>query len=241
MAHLLEFKKYSAYYKQKKNYVVAVDEVTFFVEDGEFLVIVGPSGCGKTTLLKSIIGSSDLTSGEAFFNGEKLTTAKRNDKQIAYVAQDYSLYPTMTVFENIAFPLRMMHTPHDEVDRRVREIAKLLEVDWLLSRKPKQLSGGQHQRVAIARALIKKPRIILFDEPFANLHPDLRFQMRQLVKKIHEEQQVTFVFVTHDLSEAFSLADRVIVMKDGAIEQSGTPQEIMDNPKSDIVKEFLQK
>lgn len=241
MAHLLEFKKFSAYYKQKKNYVVAVDEVTFYVEDGEFLVIVGPSGCGKTTLLKSILGLNATTSGEAFFNGQKLTASKKGEKQFAYVAQDYSLYPTMTVYENIAFPLRMMHTPYDEVDRRVREIAKLLEIDWLLSRKPKQLSGGQHQRVAIARALIKNPRIVLFDEPFANLHPDLRFQMRELVRKIHKEQRVTFVFVTHDLTEAFALADRMIVMKDGAIEQSGTPQEIMDNPKSDFVKEFLGK
>ena len=241
MGNLLEFKKFSAYYKQKKDYVVAVDEVSFTVDEGEILVLVGPSGCGKTTLLKSMLGMCATTSGEAYFNGEIIKSAKKGDKQIAYVAQEYSLYPTMTVYENIAFPLRIMHTPIDELDKRVRAMAKLLEIDWLLSRKPKQLSGGQHQRVAIARALIKNPRIILFDEPFANLHPDLRFQMRELVKAIHKEQNVTVVFVTHDLSEAFALADRIIVMKDGAIEQLGTPKEIEDNPTSKFVKEFFKK
>lgn len=241
MGKLLEFKKFSAYYRQKKDYVVALDEITFSVEDGEFLVIVGASGCGKTTLLKCVLGMCAVTSGEAFFNGEKLTAVKKNDKQIAYVSQEYSLYPTMTVYENIAFPLRNMHTPIDELDKRVRKMAEMLEIDWLLSRKPKQLSGGQHQRVAIARALIKNPRIILFDEPFANLHLDLRLQMRELVKKIHKEQNVTVLFVTHDLPEAMGLADRIIVLKDGKIEQIGTPRELEENPQAEILKEFFDK
>lgn len=241
MGKLLEFKKFSAYYRQKKDYVVALDEITFSVEDGEFLVIVGASGCGKTTLLKCVLGMCAVTSGEAFFNGEKLTAVKKNDKQIAYVSQEYSLYPTMTVYENIAFPLRNMHTPIDELDKRVRKMAETLEIDWLLSLKPKQLSGGQHQRVAIARALIKKPRILLMDEPFANLHPDLRLQMRELIKKIHNEQRITVIFVTHDIAEAMGLADRIIVLKDGKIEQIGTPRELEENPQAEILKEFFGK
>lgn len=239
MAHLIEFKNFSVYYKQKKDYVVAVDEVTFEVEEGEFLVLAGPSGCGKTTILKSMMGVSEHTTGEVKFRGEDLSAVCKADSQMAYVSQEYSLYPTMTVYENIAFPLRMMHAPHEEIDKRVRKIAEELELDWLLSRKPKQLSEGQHQRVAIARALIKKPRILLFDEPFANLHPELRMKMRTLVKKIHIEQRVTAVLVTHDWIEAMELADRIVVMDAGAIVQIGTPYEIQRHPKSHLIRELF--
>lgn len=240
MPQLIEFKTYSVYYRQKKNYVVAVDEVSFGVKEGEFLVLAGPSGCGKTTILKSILGSCEHTSGELYFKGEKISPGQKKDSQIAYVSQEYSLYPTMTVYENIAFPLRMMHTPYEETDRRVRQIAQQVGLDWLLSRKPKQLSEGQHQRVAIARALIKKPRILLFDEPFANLHPEMRRQMRELVKQIHSEQRVTVILVTHDWAEAAELADRVVIMDNGGIVCIGTPAEIRQNSRSQLIKELLK-
>lgn len=239
MSHLIEFNKFSVYYKQKKNYVVALDEVSFFLDEGEFLVLAGPSGCGKTTVLKSILGACENTTGEAYLDGNAIAPAPKGDGQIAYVSQEYSLYSTMTVYENIAFPLRMMHTSYEETDRRVRRIAGLLELDWLLSRKPRQLSEGQHQRVAIARALIKKPRLLLLDEPFASLHPELRGKMQEMVKKIHSEQRVTILLVTHDIREALGLADRIAVMDSGGIVQISTPAEILENPKSDLVKELF--
>lgn len=236
-----EFKNFSAYYKQKKNYVVALDDITLDIKRGEFLVIVGPSGCGKTTLLKCCMGLCGLTKGTATLDGEKLTEIKPETKSMAYVSQEYSLYPQMTVYENIAFPLRMMHAKQEEIDERVKAIAKKLQLDLFLTRKPKQLSGGQHQRVAIARALIKNPRIILFDEPFSNLHPELRFEMREFVKQLHESERPTVIFVTHDLSEAFALAERIVVMNDGAIEFVGTAKELEEKPTTDFVKEFFAK
>lgn len=236
-----EFKNFSAYYKQKKDYVVALDNITFDIEQGEFLVIVGPSGCGKTTLLKCIMGLCNLTRGTALIEGEKITDINLAKKSVAYVSQEYSLYPQMTVYENIAFPLRMMHTGQEEIDERVKQVARSLQLDLFLTRKPKQLSGGQHQRVAIARALIKNPRIILFDEPFANLHPELRMEMRALVKDIHQKERPTVVFVTHDLSEAIALAERIIVMNDGAIEFNGTAKELEERPTTKFVKEFFGK
>lgn len=240
MPYLIEMKDFSVYYKQKKDYVVAVDAVSFAVEEGEFLVLAGPSGCGKTTILKSILGLCGNTTGEIYYRDGSLSSARKKDGEIAYVSQEYSLYPTMTVYENIAFPLRTMHTPQEETDRRVRQIAADLEMEWLLSRKPKQLSEGQHQRVAIARALVKNPRLLLFDEPFANLHPELRQKMRALVKKIHQEQQVTVLLVTHDWVEAMELADRIIVMDEGRIVQTGTPQEIQQHPQTNLIRELFR-
>lgn len=239
MTHLIEFRDYSVYYKQKKNYVVAVDEVNFFIDEGEFVALIGASGCGKTTLLKGILGVCDHTTGAVYLNGVPVTEVLTSEGQVAYVSQEYSLYPTMTVYENIAFPLRIMHTPQEETDRRVRQIAELLELNYLLSRKPKQLSEGQHQRVAIARALIKKPRLLLLDEPFANLHPELRGRLQELMKKIHREWQVTILIVTHDMREALNLADRVVVMEDGAVVQISTPEEIWEMPKSEYMKGFF--
>lgn len=211
------------------------------IADGTFAVAVGPSGCGKTTLLKCVAGLHDLTEGELLADGENIEKLPPSARSIAYVAQEYSLYPQMTVYDNIAYPLKLMHTPYAEISQRVKEVAKQLEIDWLLTRKPKQLSGGQQQRVAIARALVKKPRIILFDEPFANLEHDLRLKMQQLVKELHKKQRQTVIFVTHDLTEAFLLAEQMIVLKEGCIEQAGTPDEIENKPKSEFVKEFLQK
>ncbi len=240
MAELL-FKDYSAFYKYKKQYYIALDKINLTIKDGTLAVVVGPSGCGKTTLLKCVAGLHELTEGELLADGENVESLPPNARSIAYVAQEYSLYPQMTVFENIAYPLKLMHTPYSEINERVKEVAKELEIDWLLTRKPKQLSGGQQQRVAIARALVKKPRIILFDEPFANLEHELRLKMQQLVKGLHNRQKQTIIFVTHDLTEAFLLAEQIIVLNEGCVEQEGAPYDIENNPKSKFVKEFLQK
>ena len=238
---LIRFEIFSAYYKLKKEYAVGLDKISLTVSEGEFLVIVGPSGCGKTTLLKCLLGMVSLTDGTLLYEGEPAEQMKVGEKSFAYVSQDYSLYPQMTVYENIAFPLRMLHVPHKEVDQRVKEMAKLLEIDWLLSRKPKQLSGGQHQRVAIARALVKNPRVVLFDEPFSNMDPELRLQLRQLVKTIHAAQRPTILFVTHDLSEAMMLAERIVVMNQGEIVETGTPEQLEEAPRSAFTRRFFGK
>ncbi len=241
MSHI-QFKNFSVFYKLKnKEYAVALDKVNLTMSDGEFLVVVGPSGCGKTTLIKSILGLCKLTDGELTIDGIPFDKVNKKHSSIAYVSQEYSLYPSMTVYENIAFPLRSMRTPQKEVDLRVREIAQKLEIDWLLTRKPHQLSGGQHQRIAIARALIKNPRLVLFDEPFSNLDPELRMEMRQLVLTLHKEQRPTFVFVTHDLSEAVMLGERIAVMHRGEIVEVGTPEQIEENPKSILTRSFFGK
>lgn len=239
---LIQLKNFSVFYKlKKKEYAVALDKVNLTVSDGEFLVIVGPSGCGKTTLIKSVLGLCKLTDGELLIDGVPQNKTKQKDKSISYVSQEYSLYPQMTVYENIAFPLRMMHAPQKEVDIRVRAIAEKLQVGMLLTRKPKQLSGGQHQRVAIARALVKNPRLVLFDEPFSNLDPELRLEMRQMVSKLHSEQRATYIFVTHDLSEAMMLGENIVVMHRGEIVEEGTPQELETHPQTQFVRSFFQK
>lgn len=239
---LLHFSDYSVWYKIKKgDYTQALDEINFTVDEGEFLVVVGPSGCGKTTLLKSILGESKFTQGKLYFNGQDVRTIKRKDCNMSFVAQDYSLYPQMTVYENIAYPLRIMHTHPDEIDSRVRKMAEKLGISFLLTRKPRQISGGQHQRVAIARALIKNPRIVLFDEPFSAIEPQLRLELRRLVKSLQKEYKMTCIFVTHDLTEAFDLADRIVVLREGMVEQIGTPNELEQDPRSGFVKDFLTR
>lgn len=238
--HVLEFKDFSALYRvDKKQFGIAVDNINLSVDSGEFLVIVGPSGSGKTTLLKSVLGSIDFIEGDILLDGTNINNIRKADRNLAYICQDYNLFPQMTVYENIAFPLRVMKTPQAEVDKRVKAIAQTLGVIDLLTRKPRYLSGGQIQRVEIARALVKNPRIVLFDEPFANLDPLIRTDMRLLVKKIHQEQRPTFLFITHDLTEALMLADRIVVMNDGEIVEVGTPNEIKTKPKSEFVKEFF--
>lgn len=224
---LLRFKDYTVYYKLKKDeYLIALNKLNFSVESGEFLAVVGPSGCGKTTLIKSILGTNKLVEGDVYLNGKNLDDVNIGKENIAYVAQDYNLYPSMTVYENIAYPLKLMHTDMTELDKRVKEIAAKLGLSYLLTRKPKQLSGGQHQRVSIARALIKNPRLILFDEPFANLEPEMRIQLLEIIKGIHTEYKTTIIFVTHNLQEALYLADRILVMNKGKIERIGTKEEI---------------
>lgn len=225
--NIIEFRNFSCYYKHKKDLFTALDNISLTVAQGELLVILGQSGSGKTTLLKSILGLSDYIAGELFIDGVAIDDFRLRDSNIGYIRQELNLYPHMTVYDNIAFPLRMIHTPQEEVDRRVKKIAALLEVDWLLTRKPRQLSGGQLQRIAIARALIKNPVILLFDEPFSNIDPTMRTELRQLVKKIHREYGCTMIFVTHDLTDALSLADRVVILETGKIEAVGTPQELL--------------
>jgi multiple sugar transport system ATP-binding protein len=237
----IAFKDFSAFYKYKKQYYIALDKINLNIRNGKITVVVGPSGCGKTTLLKCVAGLHDLTEGELLSDGENVESLLPNARNIAYVAQEYSLYPQMTVYDNIAYSLKLMKTPYAEIKERVTKIAKELEIEWLLTRKPKQLSGGQQQRTAIARALIKQPSLILFDEPFANLERPLRLQMQQLIKDIHAMQKQTIIFVTHDLTEAFFLADEIVVLDNGCVVQVDSPEEMEKHPKSDFVKEFLQK
>lgn len=224
---LIKFENFSCYYKVKKAYITALDCIDLCVKRGELLVVFGPSGSGKSTLLKCILGLGEYISGSLTVDGITIDDLRLQDSNIGYIPQQFNLYPHMTVYDNIAFPLRMIHTPQDEVDRRVKELAALLEIDWLLTRKPRQLSGGQLQRIAISRALIKNPVCILLDEPFSNIDPTLHTQMRQLVKKVHEIYGCTILFVTHDLIDAQNLGDRVVILESGKIEAIGTPQELM--------------
>ena len=236
---IVKFEDFSCYYKNKTGYAKALDHLDFSIESGELFVIAGKSGCGKTTLLKCILGQCEYTEGNLFIDGVSMEDFDVKSGNIGYVRQETDLYPHLTVYENIAFPLRMMHTAQSEVDRRVKKIADKLDIRYLLTRKPRQLSGGQHQRVAIARALVKCPSILLFDEPFSNFDPTLRGQLRQLVKQLHQDYQVTMLFVTHDLEEAFSLADRILVLDDGRVEVIGVPIDLVHNHKSELLKEFL--
>lgn len=222
----IEFQDFSCFYKYKKEYIAALDHINLCVENGELLVILGQSGSGKTTLLKCVLGLCDYISGQLYIDGIPIDQFDLKNSNIGYIRQELNLYPHMTVYENIAFPLRMIHTPQAEVDRRVKELAALMEIDWLLTRKPKQLSGGQLQRVAIARALIKNPVTVLFDEPFSAIDPTLRTEMRQLIKKIHQTFGCTILFVTHDLVDALNLAERIVILEEGKIEAVGTPQEL---------------
>lgn len=236
---VLEFKEFSAYYKQKKKMLgVALDNINLRIENGEFFVVIGPSGCGKTTLIRSILSGITETDGDILLDGVDIEKIKKGERNIAYICQDFNLYPKMTVYDNIAFPLRMMKTPDVEVDRRVKEYARIVDVIELLTRKPKQLSGGQIQRVEIARALVKNPRIILFDEPFANLDVKLKTQMRAFVGDMHKKFKPTVLFATHDLTDAFTLADRILVMDEGQIVEVGTPDELR-NSTNKFTKEFL--
>ena len=223
----IELQNFSCFYKTKKEYVTALDRISFTVNRGELLVILGQSGSGKTTLLKCILGLCDYISGQLHIDGISIDDFRLKGSNIGYIRQELNLYPHMTVYDNIAFPLRMIHTPQAEVDRRVKEMAALLEIDWLLTRKPRQLSGGQLQRVAIARALIKNPVTVLFDEPFSSIDPSLRAELRQLVKKIHQAFGCTILFVTHDLTDALNLAERVVILEEGKIQAVGTPQELL--------------
>lgn len=209
------------------------------IDDGEFLILVGPSGCGKSTLMNIIAGLEESTSGKLELGGVDVTTAPPKDRDIAMVFQSYALYPTMNVARNISFGLEMRKVPKVERDKVVLEVAKLLQIDHLLDRKPSQLSGGQRQRVAMGRALAREPRVYLFDEPLSNLDAKLRVEMRTEIKKLHKRLGTTIVYVTHDQIEAMTLADRIAVMKDGIVQQLGTPDEIYNDPANMFVAGFM--
>ena len=205
----------------------------------EFLVLVGPSGCGKTTLLRMIAGLEDITSGTIAIDGRTVNNLQPKDRDVAMVFQDYALYPHMTVYENMAFGLLYREGPKDEIRRRVEHAARILNIEDYLARRPQQLSGGQRQRVAMGRAIVRDPKVFLFDEPLSNLDAKLRVQMRTEMKKLHKRVATTMIYVTHDQVEAMTLADRVVVMRDGRVEQIGTPNAIYNQPASIFVAGFI--
>jgi multiple sugar transport system ATP-binding protein len=217
----------------------AVHGIDLEIADEEFVVLVGPSGCGKSTTLRMIAGLEEITSGEIWIGGDLVNDVPPRDRDIAMVFQNYALYPHMSVFENMAFGLKLRKFPRDEIKRRVDEAARILDLSALLERKPKALSGGQRQRVAMGRAIVRNPRVFLFDEPLSNLDAKLRVQMRTEIKKVHQTIPTTTVYVTHDQVEAMTLADRVVVMNQGRIEQVGPPQELYHNPATRFVAGFI--
>ena len=219
--------------------VVAVQEFNLEIADKEFIVLVGPSGCGKSTTLRMIAGLEEISEGELYIGDRLVNDVAPKDRDIAMVFQNYALYPHMTVYENIAFALKLRHTPKDEIDRKVKEAAEILDITQYLDRKPKALSGGQRQRVAIGRAIVREPQVLLMDEPLSNLDAKLRNQMRAEIIKLRERIQTTFIYVTHDQTEAMTLGDRIVIMKDGFIQQIGTPQEVFNHPYNLFVAGFI--
>src|SRR3981189_2117386 len=217
----------------------AVRGIDLDIADKEFVVLVGPSGCGKTTTLRMIAGLEDITRGEIRIGGDVVNDVPPKDRDIAMVFQNYALYPHMTVHENMSFGLRLKKVPKDEIQRRVNAVAGILGIGELLERKPRQLSGGQRQRVAMGRAIVRNPKVFLFDEPLSNLDAKLRVQMRIEIKKVHQKVRTTTVYVTHDQVEAMTLADRVVVMNHGRIEQIGTPNELYHKPATRFVAGFI--
>lgn len=219
--------------------VVAVKNATLEVADREFLVIVGPSGCGKTTFLRLIAGLDEVTSGEIFIDGKLVNDVAPKDRDIAMVFQNYALYPHMTVFDNMAFGLKLRKFPKDEIRKRVEEAARILGIEHLLERKPKELSGGQRQRVAVGRAIVRKPKVFLFDEPLSNLDAKMRVQMRAELAKLHSRLEATIIYVTHDQIEAMTMGDRIVVLKDGEIQQVADPMTLYDSPVNKFVAGFI--
>ncbi len=219
--------------------VVAVQEFNLDIADQEFIVLVGPSGCGKSTTLRMVAGLEEISEGELYIDGKLMNDVAPKDRDIAMVFQSYALYPHMTVYENMAFSLKLKKTPKDEIDRKVKEAAEILDITQYLNRKPKALSGGQRQRVAIGRAIVREPKVFLMDEPLSNLDAKLRNQMRAEIIKLRQKINTTFIYVTHDQTEAMTLGDRIVIMRDGFIQQIGTPQEVFDNPANLFVAGFI--
>jgi len=219
--------------------VEAVRNISLNIPDSEFVVLVGPSGCGKSTTLRMIAGLEEVTEGEILIGGNVVNDVPPKDRDIAMVFQNYALYPHMTVFENMSFGLRLRRTPKAEIRARVEQAAKILDITELLDRRPKQLSGGQRQRVAMGRAIVRNPKVFLFDEPLSNLDAKLRVQMRTEIKRVHQKVKTTTVYVTHDQVEAMTLADRVVVMNGGRIEQIGRPHDLYHRPKTHFVAGFI--
>src|SRR5882672_4621962 len=219
--------------------VEAVRAIDLDIPNNEFVVLVGPSGCGKSTTLRMIAGLEEITSGNILIGGEVVNDLPPKDRDIAMVFQNYALYPHMTAFENMSFGLKLRKFPKAEIKERVDNAARILDITPLLERKPKQLSGGQRQRVAMGRAIVRNPKVFLFDEPLSNLDAKLRVQMRTEIKKVHQKVTTTTVYVTHDQIEAMTLADRVVVMNGGKIEQIGTPNEVYHHPTTRFVAGFI--
>ncbi len=222
-------------YDKKK----VIDDVSLTINDKEFVVLVGASGCGKSTLLRMIAGLENITDGEIIIDGKKVNDVHPKDRDIAFVFQSYALYPHMTVRENIAFGLKMRKVDKKIIDEKVKEAAEILDLGEYLDRKPKQLSGGQRQRVALGRAIVRNPKVFLMDEPLSNLDAKLRVQMRSEIKKLHEKLQTTFIYVTHDQTEALTMGDRVVVLDGGVIQQADSPEEIYNNPSNTFVAGFV--
>jgi len=226
-------------YKRFEGGVTAVSDFNLDIDDKEFVILVGPSGCGKTTTLRMIAGLEEITEGEIYIDGKLVNDVQPKDRDIAMVFQNYALYPHMTVFDNMAFGLKLRKTPKDEIKRRVREAAKILEIEHLLDRKPKALSGGQRQRVALGRAIVRHPKVFLMDEPLSNLDAKLRVQMRIEITKLHQRLQTTIIYVTHDQTEAMTMGTKIVVMKDGFIQQVDTPQSLYERPCNMFVAGFI--
>ena len=217
----------------------AVDKFNVDIDNKEFVVLLGPSGCGKTTTLRMIAGLEEISNGELFIDDKKVNDVPPKDRDIAMVFQNYALYPHMTVFENMAFGLKLRKMPKDKIKQRVEEASKILKLESLLNRKPKQLSGGQRQRVALGRAIVRNPKVFLFDEPLSNLDAKLRGHMRAELAALHNRLGTTMIYVTHDQIEAMTLGDKIIIMKDGLIQQIGSPLDLYDKPKSKFVAGFI--
>ena len=226
-------------YKKYPGGVVAVSDFNLDIADKEFIILVGPSGCGKSTTLRMVAGLEEITEGELYIDSNLVNDTPPKDRDIAMVFQNYALYPHMTVFENMAFGLRLRKTPKDEIKRRVEEAAKILEIEHLLDRRPKALSGGQRQRVALGRAIVRNPKVFLLDEPLSNLDAKLRAQMRTELTKLHQRLATTFIYVTHDQIEAMTMGTRIVVMKDGFIQQISSPQVLYDTPVNLFVAGFI--
>ena len=226
-------------YKVYEGSVRAVNDFDLNIKDKEFVVFVGPSGCGKSTTLRMIAGLEEITAGQLYIDGELMNEVEPKNRDIAMVFQSYALYPHMTVYENMAFGLKLRHTPKDEIDRRVKAAAEILEISELLSRKPKALSGGQRQRVALGRTIVRHPKVFLLDEPLSNLDAKLRVSMRSEITKLHEKLETTFIYVTHDQTEAMTMGNRIVVMKDGFIQQADTPITLFEDPCNLFVATFL--
>jgi len=226
-------------YKRYAGGVTAVNDFNLDIEHNEFLVLVGPSGCGKTTTLRMIAGLEEISEGELYIGDKLVNDVAPKDRDIAMVFQNYALYPHMTVFDNMAFGLKLRKTPKDEIKRRVNEAAKILDIEHLLDRKPKALSGGQRQRVALGRAIVREPKVFLMDEPLSNLDAKLRVQMRTEIGRLHNRLNTTFIYVTHDQTEAMTMGTRIVVMKDGYIQQVDTPTALYDRPCNMFVATFI--
>ena len=226
-------------YKIYAGGVTAVSDFCLEIADKEFIVLVGPSGCGKSTTLRMVAGLEEISEGELYIGDKLVNDVAPKDRDIAMVFQNYALYPHMTVYENMAFSLKLRHVPKDEIDKKVKEAAEILDITQYLNRKPKALSGGQRQRVAIGRAIVRAPKVMLMDEPLSNLDAKLRNEMRAEIIKLRQRINTTFMYVTHDQTEAMTLGDRIVIMKDGYIQQIGTPQDVFNHPANLFVAGFI--